>query len=172
MATLDERLKDNEYKLWVKAGLCLTSLKCGLEEFAEERSKKTHDFVKAALINTRSFRQICGQAKVEVKQGKKKWQISCCNVCQLYVDELIRLKDEHFKFKLSNWSNSDIQKWPNEHWEIVKVYMNEGQKPFHKTSKHTDLSGLVNFIDHCNVAKIDIQDKQNINKVRRSFRAL
>lgn len=164
MATLEERLKDNEYKLWVKAGICLASVKHGLEVFTEERSEKAHGFVKDALKNNNSFHKICGNVKVTFK--KQKWSIGCCNGCQVYVDELVRLRHAPFKFKQSNWNNTDIQLWPNEPWEMVKVYMNEGQKPFHKSSKDTDLSGLLNFINHCSVPRIDIHDKQNLNTVR------
>ena len=50
MASLKERLQDNGYKLWIKAGLCLSiATKLGLGQFAEERSKKTHAFVKATV---------------------------------------------------------------------------------------------------------------------------
>ena len=184
MASLQERLKDNEYKLWIKDGLCLNLTKKGIETFANERSKKTHTFVKSAVekqaVNTTSdgvqvaMNNICGNAKI-VAVKKSGWSLGCCTDCDIYVKEILKLCKQQgpgqprFKPDMSNWVNSDVQKWPTEHWEIAKVYMNKGQKAFQKTPTDTDLSGLLNFIDHCNVPWVDIQNKDNIKKVGQSI---
>ena len=67
----------------------------------------------------------------------------------------------------NNWNNASVQLWPQEPWEMAKVYMNTGQKGGHKTPKDTDLSGVLNFIDHCMMARGNIIDVQNIPKVKK-----
>ena len=182
MASLKERLKDNEYKLWIKDGLCLGITKKGLEKFADERSKKTHAFVKTevekqAVVTTSdgdiiATNKICDNAKV-VTDKKSGWSLGCCKKdCDIYVKEILKLCKQQapgqsrFKLELSNWGNSEVQLWPSEPWEMVKVYMNKGQKAFQKNAKDTDLSGLLNFIDHCSVPWVDIHNKDNIAKVK------
>ena len=178
MASLKERLKDNEYKLWIKDGLCLGITKKGLEKFVDERSKKTHAFVKTEVEKQSvvassdgdiiATNKICDNAKV-VTDKKSGWSLGCCKKdCDIYVKEIINLckQQPRFKLELSNWSNSEVQLWPSEPWEMVKVYMNKGQKAFQKNAKDTDLSGLLNFIDHCSVPWVDIHNKDNIAKVK------
>ena len=166
MASLEERLADEEYKYWVKAGICLSYVKTGLEVFAEERSIKTHDFVNATCIGPNQTGKICTQARIDRRAGK--WISNCCNDCQKYVDEIVKLQVPPFTFNKYNWQNSNIQLWPTDAWEMMKVFMNPGQKVYQKSPKDTDLSGLINFIDHCSVPNVDIQNKINISQVRTS----
>ena len=167
MASLEQRLEDKEYKYWVKAGICLLCVKTGLEIFADEKSKKTHGFVKAAFIGPNQTDTICNHAKIVPKKGTGiKWKLNCCNDCEKYVDEIAKFQAPPFTFNKYNWQNSNVQLWPTEAWEMMKVFMNPGQKAYQKSPKDTDLSGLVNFIEHCSVPYIDIQNKSNIPKVR------
>ena len=182
MASLKERLNDNEYKLWIKAGLCLNHTKEGIENFTDDRSKRTHACVKTsverhAIVKTpdadiKAMSEICNNAKV-VKRGSR-WSLGCCNDCEIYVKEIARLSQPPFRIELSNWCNSEVQLWPSEPWEIAKVYMNKGQRlfAFQKNSQETDLSGLLNFIDHCRIPWVDIQNKDNITKVIQMFLVL
>ena len=165
MASLKKRLEKSEYQRWVKAAICLSHVKSGLEVFAEERSKRTHGFVKAALNNNKSSKKLCCHAK---RPEKKEWTLGCCTDCEIYLKELKKFQVSHFKFDKYNWQNSDIQLWPTNAWEMVKVFMNRGQMSFQKNSKQTDLSGLINFIDHCSVPHTDIQNRENISKVGKS----
>ena len=175
MASLKERLNDNEYKLWIKASLCLHYTKKGIGIFTDDRCKKTHAFVKTAVEkhaivknpdgDIKAMSEICNNAKV-VKRGNR-WSLGCCNDCEIYVKEIAHLSQPPFRIELSNWCNSEVQLWPSEPWEIAKVYMNKGQRPFafQRNSQETDLSGLLNFIDHCRVPRVDIQNMDNITKV-------
>ena len=45
-------LNDNEYKLWLKTGLCLTHTKEGIGKFADDRSRKIHNFIKTGSRKT------------------------------------------------------------------------------------------------------------------------
>ena len=167
MASLEDRLANKEYKYWVKAGICLSYVKTGLEVFAKERSIKTHDFVNATCVGPNQTGKICIHARIDRRAGK--WISNCCcNDCQKYVDEIVKLQVPPFTFDKKNWQNSNIQLWPTDAWEMMKVFMNHGQKVYQKSPKDTDLSGLINFIDHCSVPYVDIQDKINISQVRTS----
>ena len=166
MATLDDRLKDAEYTNWVKTSLCLGYAKDGLETFANQSSTRLHQVVTNKLGNNPSANALCNKARVIYNKSAKKWGMSCCNNCGQYVDELVNMKVAGFKPTQNNWNNASVQLWPQEPWEMAKVYMNTGQKGAHKTPKDTDLSGVLNFIDHCMMARGDIIDVQNIPKVQ------
>ena len=165
MSTLEERLEDEEYKLWVKAGVCLAAVKNGLTEFARTRSQIAHTHVKAALNNNTSVNNLCQRAKIQFDKTLKKWSLGCCANCQAYVDELENLKDPKFRFKPENWKTTDIKKWPNEPWEMMKVFMNPGQTAAQKDPSEADLSAILNFIDHCKIPRVDIYDQNNIKEV-------
>lgn len=166
MGSLEERLNDPGYKFWIKAGLCLMEVKKSIEKFADERSIRLHGFVKTAVAQTKAAVGICNNATVS--KFKKNWTFHCCKDCDVYIKEIIKYSRQDFKVAKSNWNNSDAQYWPSEPWEMVKVYMNKGQKDFatQPNAKETDLSGLLNFIDHCYVPWVDVQNKDEIHKVR------
>ena len=161
MATLEERLQDPLYKNWVKVSVCLGFVKTGLEQFANHCSNQFHQAVISQLQSTGnpSWSNVCNQAKVY------KGKINCCGDCQYYVDEIDRQNKKSFKFKQGNWDNSDVQMWPKDHWEMAKVFMNPGQKKTQRTPNDTDLSGVLNFIDHCMIAKKAVVNEYNISKV-------
>lgn len=164
MASIDQRLQDPEYKLWVKAGVCLAFVKQGLETFADERSKQVHGYIKTVLNNNKSLNKVCNHAKITFDRTKMKWTLGCCADCEVYIDQLVQLQS-HFKFKPGNWKNTDVQLWPHNAWVMIKVYMNEGQKAFQNTPQDTDLSGMLNFIEHCSLAWVDVQNNQNVSQV-------
>ena len=161
MTTLRQRIQDPEYKSWIKAGLCLGFAKTGLEDFAHQSSKIFHQDVLNQLRNSGnpSCNSVCKQTTI--RRGK----VSCCNNCQGFVDEIDLQNQKRFKFQQGNWDNSDIQLWPKDAWEMAKVFMNPGQKSSQRSPVDTDLSGILNFIDHCVVAKRDIVNTYNISKV-------
>lgn len=162
MASLEKRLQNPDYKTWVKAGVCLGFVKTGLEQFADEKSRLFHKGILNQLQSTGnpSSQNVCSQAKV------LKGKTTCCYNCQCYVDEIDRQNNYCFKFQPGNWSNSDTQLWPKDPWEMAKVFMNPGQKAAQRSPFDTDLSGILNFIDHCSIAKGDIVNTFNISKVR------
>ena len=165
MATLAIRLADVDYKYWVKAGICLALVKEGLEDFADHRSRLLHQHVLHQLGSSSSAIQVCSKATIFHDKPTNKWKMSCCLSCEQYIVELERMKSPTFKFTQDNWNNSDVQLWPKEPWVMAKVYMNRGQKGNHMTSKETDLSGILNFVDHCTLARNDISNTYNISKV-------
>ena len=167
MATLDQRLQDTDYKFWMKGGLCLAFVKQGLEKFADERSQKLHNYVKSALPNNcTAFHNLCGHVnKVSFDKTLKKWTLGCCSDCDAYTDVLVRLYSSHGSLKQNNWKNTNVQLWPYDHWNMAKIYMNEGQKPFQTISKDTDLIGILNFLENCSIPKVDIQNAHLLSEV-------
>ena len=162
MTTLSQRLQDLGYKDWIKAGLCLSFAKEGLKDFAVDRSKQFHKAVLDTLKRNGnpSCNGICNHATIN-------WgRVSCCNNCQAFVDEIDQQNQKSFKFKQHNWKNSDMTLWLTNPWEMAKVFMNDGQKPTQRSPVDTDLSGILNFIDHCVVAKRSIVNTHNIAKVK------
>lgn len=165
MSTLEKRLEDPEYKAWVKCGLCLAYVKGGLEEFANERSKRAHNIVITEVVKTNFYNNVCPTA-VDVRQRSGCWQMDCCcNNCDEYVKQIDKLKTPGFSFNKFNWKNSNIQLWPTDAWEMMKVFMNQGQKAFQNNAQDSDLSAILNFIDHCHIPKVDIANQTNIAKV-------
>lgn len=162
MATLEERLQNPDYKTWIKAGICLGFAKAGLEVFAAESSKQFHQNVLNQLRakGNLSCNNVCSLATV------RRNKVSCCNNCQSYVDEIDRQNMYTFKFQQGNWDNSNMELWPKDSWEMAKVFMNPGQKAAQRSPVDTDLSGILNFVDHCIVAKRGIVNTKNISKVR------
>ena len=165
MSTLEERLEDEEYKLWVKAGVCIAAVKEGLTKFARTRSQRAHTHVKTALKNNTSVNNLCQHANIQFDRRLKKWSLGCCPDCQVYVEELENLMIPPFTFKQSNWNNTDVKKWPNEPWEMMKVFMNPGQTAAQKDPSESDLSAILNFIKHCKIPHVDIFDQSNLTKV-------
>lgn len=166
MTTLAKRLEDPNYKAWVKCGLCLSYVKKGLEEFADLRSKRAHSIVVTNVQLTNSCNTVCPQA-VNVKQKRNgDWTLNCCNKCDEYVSEITKLKDPNLGFSKENWKNSNVQLWPTEAWEMMKVFMNQGQKASQKNAEDFDLSAILNFLDHCCIPRVDLDNPTNIKKVR------
>lgn len=169
MATLEQRLRDTGYKYWMKAGLCLAFVKQGLERFADERSKRLHNYVKISLQNKPAFNKVCTGGKILFDKNNMKFTLNCCCHCEVYIEEFERFTSPSFKIKQGNWKNSNVQLWPNSPWEMAKIYMNEGQKSSQKNSTDTDLCGILNFIENCSLPKVDIQNVENVSKVRTAF---
>ena len=163
MTTLSQRLQDPGYKAWIKAGLCLSFAKDGLKDFADDSSKQFHQAVLNTLKSNGnpSCNGICIHATIN-----NRGRVSCCNNCQAFVDEIDQQNQRSFHFKQHNWKNSVMTLWPTNPWEMAKVFMNPGQKAAQRTPVDTDLSGILNFFDHCVVAKRSIVNTHNISKVK------
>lgn len=165
MSSPPDLMNDPEFDNYIKYNVCLYITKKGLERFAEERSIGLHNHIQQQFQGSIAAGRTCPGATVK---WHGRWIISCCNKCQLYVDVVVKEKTNHFNFSKSNWENSYPQYWQQEPWELAKVYMNPGQPrtpTYPATPKDTDLSGILNFMDHCNFAYRDIYQPQNIKKV-------
>ena len=172
MAKVDEALEDEGYVRWVQTGTCLGFVKKGLEDFVLQQSQVLQQRVKN--IAGPSVNALCHDAKIIKNKIQGKWTMSChlsrnCKNCQAYLDELTNVCRPPFGFKHRHFGNSNIHLWPNDimHWNMAKVYMNPDLDPTQQsqTPQDTDLSNILNFIEHCSVPALAINDQQIVDKV-------
>ena len=172
MATVEEALEDEGYVKWVQIGTCLGFVKKGLEEFVLQQSQVLQQRVKtnaAPLANA-----LCYDAKIEKQKVHGKWTMTCnisrnCQDCQGFLDELVNVCKPPFNFYYRHFENSNIHLWPvdNMHWNMAKVYMSPDLDPTQQSQnpQDTDLSNILNFIEHCSVPALAINDQNNLNGV-------
>ena len=171
MGNLKSRLQDPDYENWVKAGLCLIALKTGLESFAKSKSKDFHQAVLDHLAKTNvAVAGNCMCLNSDIKFTGKKSHAACQHTfCNSFLNAIIHVGVDPslpFTFKMSNLANINPQLWHCDPWELAKLFMNPGQKATQAGPAETDLSGVINFLDHCTVARTGILNTQNITEVR------
>ena len=92
-----------------------------------------------------------------------------CQDCQAFLDELVNVCKPPFKFYHRHFENSNIHIWPVDkmHWNMAKVYMSPDLDPTQQSQnpQDTDLSNILNFIEHCSVPALAINDQNNLNGV-------
>lgn len=171
MSTLQLRLGNQEYNNWIKAGLCLALTKEGLEDFANEKSREFHqtvvDNIQKANIPTAGC-SMCNTGKITFP-GKIK--IDCSHpYCQEFMKQIDQVgvdPNKGFKIGKANLCNSNVQLWHSDPWELAKLFMNPGQQPAQKSANDTDISGIINFISHCQIANNAIANPASVEKVRK-----
>ena len=177
MATLQQRLQNQDYSNWVKAGLCIALTKKGLEGFTDEKSK---DFHTTVVDNIRKANfpivgcSMCNTGRIKIlrNKGAVNWRINCGHpYCEEFLKqiELVGIdQNKVFRFDGRSLRNSNIQQWHSSPWELAKLFMNHGQQPTQQNATDTDFSGIINFIDHCQTANNDIANPAFIQEVRNS----
>ena len=140
------QLNDPLYINWLKStqGLMLTVEE--LRRFCDAEMKKLH----SQLENKCGRTQCSGSCSSrDVKEVRRKWTIPSCStgVCSTWL-AAIEQERTHTKTMLTV-TNSDIQQWPRESWQIAKVFMGWGQVATSVKSSDTDASGLLGLIRNC-----------------------
>ena len=154
MSSLQTRLQDPDYINWVKAGLCLIHTKSVLEEFAEAASQSLHQSILKNIVPTyaSAAQPICG-----VNIARQKLIPICSDpYCQNFIKEVINNGfDPNHAFTVNRWNlgNCDTGQWHSHHWQVAKLFMNNGQEPTHVHPKETDMSGIINFLSHCKIPR-------------------
>ena len=169
MSTLQQRLQDQDYGNWVKAGLCLALLKEGLEDFADMQSKEFHQNVLAQLANVQPAQSsICDNETISFDKHNQ-GSISCYHpFCQGFLDAVVQVgidPNQRFTIRRQNIDNCNVKNWHNDPWELSKLFMNPGQLPTERSPSQTDLSGIVNFLAHCRIPRGNITNNTSIDKV-------
>ena len=167
MSTLKNRLNDPEYQNWVKAGICLLYTKDGLEDFVDNTTQRLHQNVIGNL--TRQLGAQTGQAVCGVTIRRQQL-VNTCNdrYCQVFLNAVIQegLDPTHpFTLKHGNLGNSDVSLWHSHPYELSKLFMNAGQQSTQSRPAETDLSGLVNFMEHCHVPSSQITSLHLLKEV-------
>ena len=146
MATLEDRIRDQEYRNWVKSALCLQCTRDGLVEFCDLKSQDLNKKIIQALRGNPSVYNLCPNIAFDFQRKL----ISCCNNCNAI---LLEVKNYLTGISSLNLKNSDPTKLLHQHWQCSKLYMNVGQDVTSTTPEDSDISGLINFIDHCSVPR-------------------
>ena len=167
MSTLESRLNDSEYKNWVKAGICLLYTKQGLEDFVANKCKQLHQNVldnltKSSVINT--GQPVCG---VTINRQRL---VNICHhpYCQAFLRAVIKEGiDPKYPFtpRYGNLANTNVSLWHSQPYELAKLFMNAGQQPTQSGPAETDLSGIINFLAHCQVPSKQISSVHLIDEV-------
>ena len=165
MTTLEGRLRDPEYRYWVKSALCLQYTRDGLVTFTDQKSSE---------LNQTVIRQLCQSGNQSVYNlcltiafNQQRQSVTCrtpgCTDCKDIL-KVVRQYRKTRNFDL-NLKNSDVSKLLHQHWQVAKLFMNAGQDVSSADPNNTDISGLLNFIDNCTVPKSYVTNQDNLWKV-------
>ena len=168
MATLEGRLRDPEYRNWVKSALCLQYTRDGLISFSDKTSQELHQKIIQALQlgGNPPVNNLCPNIQFDVRRNL----ILCCNNCNDILLEMMKYRPWYRPLNPPgkvdlNLKNSDPKQLVQHHWQCSKLFMNDGQDVNSTTPKDSDISGLINFIDHCSVPKGYVTNKGNLKQV-------
>ena len=164
MATLEERLENEDYRHWVKATLCLQYTKDGLVPFADLKSQELHSAVLKQLRKNGnpSANGICASPRIDYKMRA----MFCCGNCQAFLDEASKYcTGPGVGLGALVLNNSEITSLQKQHWQMAKLFMNPGQDVSNSDPYRTDISGILNFIEHCGLAKAAIQNTNYVTQV-------
>ena len=165
MTTLEGRLRNPEYRNWVKSALCLQYTRDGLETFSS---------LKSLELNQTVIRQLCQSGNQSVYNlcptiafDHKRKSVTCCTPGCTDCKDILKVVMQYRKTSNLNLNlkNSDPSQLLHQHWQVAKLFMNVGQDVFSTGPNNTDISGLINFIDHCTVPKSYVTNQNNLKKV-------
>lgn len=194
LLALPQRLQNQEYKIWVKAGLCFLEFKTALDILIEKYSKGLHQKVLRELrymccdnayIDYKSGNIVCELHKdktlsLNILQGFCKdcsfeydremlyVQRCSCHNCDAILKTIRKNFADNFVLKQENLKNSDLQAILREHWQMAKLLMNAGQKKNVKRAVGTDLSGQISFMNNYKFARESLESQRTertLNKV-------
>ena len=160
MTTLEGRLRDPEYRNWVKSALCLQYTRDGLETFTGLKSWELNRTVIQKLRHSgnRSVLNLCRT----IAFHHKRKAVTCCANCNDILKEVMKYRTWNLSL---TFKNSDATKLLHQHWQVAKLFMNGGQDVFSTGPNNTDISGLINFIDNCTVPRRYVTNQDNIEEV-------
>ena len=166
MSSLKARLRNPDYINWVKAGLCLIHTKSGLHDCADTASQSLHQSILNNIIPALAS---APQPVYGISIRRQNLITTCTNpYCQGFLAAVINngIDPTHtFTVRPSNLSNCDVGQWHSRHWQIAKLFMNQGQLPTQVNPSETDLSGIVNFLSHCKVPRNMVTNVLLLNEV-------
>ena len=160
MTTLEGRLRDPDYRNWVKSALCLQYTRDGLETFSGLKSLELNQKIiqQLRLNGNPSVHNLCPTIGFDLRRKL----ITCCRNCNGILTEVMKYRPWRLDLNLRN---SDPSQLLHQHWQASKLCMNPGQDANSSGPKDTDISGLLNFIDHCTVPRGYINNPDNIKQV-------
>ena len=165
MTTLEGRLRDPEYRNWVKSALCLQYTRDGLVPFTGLKSLELNQTVIQKLRHSgnRSVFNLCPTIAFDHRRKIVTCRTPGCTDCNDILKVVMQYRKTR-NFDL-NLKNSDVSKLLHQHWQVAKLFMNAGQDVSSVDPNNTDISGLLNFIDNCTVPKSYVTNQDNLWKV-------
>ena len=160
MTTLEGRLKDTQYRNWVKSALCLQYTRDGLVAFTEKKSRELNQEIVQQLRQSgnQSVYNLCQTIAFD----QQSQSVTCCTDCNDILKEAMKYRAWNLDLNLGN---SDPKRLLQQHWQVAKLFMNVGQDVSSTGPNNTDISGLINFIDHCTVPRRCVNNPDNLSKV-------
>ena len=148
MTTLEVRLRDPDYRNWVKSALCLQYTRDGLETFSGLKSLELNQKIIQQLRHNGnpSVYNLCPTIGFNLRRKL----ITCCRNCNDILAEVMKYRPWRLDLNLKN---ADPTKLLHQHWQCSKMFMNTGQDVSSSGPKETDISALLNFVDHCTVPR-------------------
>ena len=148
------RMNDKGYHNWLLVGQSLLHMKLGLEGFADKVMTAFHTQLQQKHSPKTCTNATCISKNIVYDskgQSHEYWKFkSPCptQVCQNWLTDIAReMKNVRAKNQVY-WTNTNVQLWPKERWEVAKAYMERGQQAI-KTSSESDASSLLTLIGNC-----------------------
>ncbi|KAF7653666.1 hypothetical protein LDENG_00079960 [Lucifuga dentata] len=133
-----------KHKNWLRAIYGLKCLKKYVDVFVDQEAEKFHSVLKEAVQLDLLCSKSCSFAK---KNGKNQTPKPLCEeVCAVWKEKILA---NHGNLGGKVYlHNSNPPLWAINKWEVVKVFMPDGQKSKNKLC-HFDIVALLVFINHC-----------------------
>ena len=166
MSSLQTRLRNPDYINWVKAGLCLIHTKSGLHDCADTASQSLHQSVLNNIIPTlaSAAQPLCG-----ISIRRQNLITTCAHqYCQGFLAAVINngIDPTHtFTVRPGNLSNCHVGQWHSHHWQIAKLFMNQGQLKTQVNPTEADMSGIINFLSHCRLPRSTVTNLLLLDEV-------
>ena len=162
MSAVKQRLTDQQYQDWIKAGLILRHIKEGVEAFVEDEvGKLQHRIINNISTNLPAGVAIpqknCMCSATQLARNKN-WKCPFHGVCSDIYKELI---SEHRMGRLM-LDNSDVSMWtdPTKFWEVAKCFIARGYAD-KNNAQETDCTGLMGMVANCNAISVKFRNGSN-----------
>ena len=139
------QLNDRAYIRWLKATHALNRTIDVLRNFCNVEMSTFHQFLMGRCGSTLCS-GTCSSSDARFVRGS--WTINCPNnVCSKWLTEIAAWRTLP-STKLTT-HNADIRQWPQQPWQVAKMYMGRGQDQLSINSSDIDASGVMQLLTNC-----------------------
>ncbi|XP_051557799.1 uncharacterized protein CXorf38-like isoform X1 [Myxocyprinus asiaticus] len=159
-AQLYNRLRDEEYRNWLKTQQCLSVLRSRIRNFVD---KETGTFHRTLLNNPALTERNCND---EVCYTRTKKDSLCKSCIEGWRREILTYHTAQKTYS----KGFDACQWPTNKWEVAKVFMPSGHKNHSKLDQF-DVSAILNLMRFCKhfSSFIPCQFLENVVQVRNAL---
>ncbi|KAK3594499.1 hypothetical protein CHS0354_007138 [Potamilus streckersoni] len=160
------KVKDPEYRNWLKVGLALYYLKDGLHSFIQGEVDAMHQSLLQSLYQSSIVpRPKCSICKSEELKQNRKFRSPCpSNLCDAWLDKLLLLHINP-KSNINSFENCNVNDWPFVPWECAKLYMPRGQPQTNNGPAMSDSQALLTLMANCKHFHTKLSSLKVIHKV-------